>query len=238
MGGDFEEEEVETCDNIDCERRERNPVCGMIQSKTQVYVNACTMRAQSCALTGMLDGIEKVGKPKNGKCKTKTKPKEQFSMFDERFPVFGLNRFGREAEEDIDCTTAGPCDRRAEGMRGRGVCGSDGNTYASVCLMRFISCQHGKRVTLSYNDACDSPCATNPTEVDLQCATNGLTFWNKCAVEEFNYLLGNSQLFVQIAYPGPCMDNRQMANDYVEEQEIAEIEEDQSDPYSFEKCRQ
>ena len=99
FGGDFEEEEVETCDNIDCERRERNPVCGMIQSKTQVYVNACTMRAQSCALTGMLDGIEKVGKPKNGKCKTKTKPKEQFSMFGGRFPVFGRNRFGREAEE-------------------------------------------------------------------------------------------------------------------------------------------
>merc|ERR1711920_1137472 len=166
-------------------------------------------------------------------------------MFGGRFPVFGRNRFGREAEEDIDCTTTGPCDRRAEGMRGRGVCGSDGNTYASVCLMRFISCQHGKRVTLTYNDACDSPCATNPTEVDLQCATNGLTYWNKCAVEEFNYLLGNSQLFVQIAYPGPCMDNRQMANDYVEEYEIAEeeeeeeeIEEDPSDPYSFEKCRQ
>ena len=101
-------------------------------------------------------------------------------------------------------------------MRGRGICGSDGNTYASSCLMNFINCQQGKRVTLAYNDACDSPCAENPTVVDLQCATNGLTYWNKCAVEEFNYLLGNTQLFVQIAYPGPCMDNRQMSNDFVE----------------------
>ena len=102
FGGDFveNEEEVETCDNIDCAREEHNPVCGMKQSKTQVYVNACTMRAQSCVLTGMLNGIEKVGKPKNGKCKTKSVNKHQpFSMFGGRFPVFGRNRFGREAEE-------------------------------------------------------------------------------------------------------------------------------------------
>merc|ERR1712156_1106019 len=79
----------------------------------------------------------------------------------------------------------------------------------------------------------------------LQCATNGLTYWNKCAVEEFNYLLGNTQLFVQIAYPGPCMDNRQMSNVFIEEpeeeeeeEEVEEVEEDPNDPYTAEKCRQ
>ena len=118
--------------------------------------------------------------------------------------------------KDTDCTTVGPCGKRSEGMHGLGVCGSDGNTYGNVCMMRFISCQSGKRVTLAYNDTCDSPCVANPTEVDLQCATNGLTYWNLCAVEEFNNLLGNSPLFVTIAYSGPCMDNRQMANDDVE----------------------
>ena len=99
FGNDFEEDEVEeTCENIDCAFERDVAVCGEYRGTTQVYINACTMRAQSCKLDGTLDGIKKVGKPKGGKCKSK---KPSFQMFGGRFPVFGRGRFGRDTDEEV-----------------------------------------------------------------------------------------------------------------------------------------
>ena len=91
---EFQEEEVETCENLDCEGARNVAVCGNYQGVTQVYVNECTMKSMSCELTGNLNSISKQGKPKRGKCKQK---KPSFQMFGGRFPVFG-GRFGRDAE--------------------------------------------------------------------------------------------------------------------------------------------
>ena len=97
------------------------------------------------------------------------------------------------------------------------MCGSDGVTYGNYCALALAGCESG--VTLAYNDRCDNPCAADPTKVDLQCATNGLTYWNKCAVDEFNFMLGNTNLVVEIAYAGPCMETpplpRWMADDFI-----------------------
>ncbi|KAK2165282.1 hypothetical protein LSH36_52g01014 [Paralvinella palmiformis] len=150
---------------------EYDPVCA---SNHKTYDNECRMMMDACN-----QQIE-LSVEYSGEC-------EEFSgsgeSSDEDVECNETNcRFGGICEFEISGSTKCNCDFNCDAIRDT-VCGSDGNTYGSVCLLREQSCKLQKDIHVVDMDYCgeiiEEPCDGAPVEInpltgeEFVCSKNG-----------------------------------------------------------------
>merc|ERR1739847_21703 len=89
------------------------------------------------------------------------------------------------------------CDRMAAR-----VCGSDGITYSSKCMMKMAACESEKDVSVVHSGPCEPKCPKYCNRMySPVCATNGKTYDNEC---ELRKKACHSDDDIQLAHDGKC----------------------------------
>ena len=94
------------------------------------------------------------------------------------------------------------------------VCGTDGETYGSKCMMEMLSCEAGKNITVAYDGECkpeDTAKSFNlqecprfcPRILDPVCGSDGATYSNECVLRTTACQDANSRDLV-LEHRGQC----------------------------------
>lgn len=184
---------------VDCSKAKSKPVCG---SDGQLYANSCELEKMTCGFP--LTRYEKITKVPLKMCLDKISTCSRMSCPREAVTVCGNDgvtyrnlcelqeatcRAGVQLAHKgpcVDLTKSPKCPKECSDGEGEVVCGSDGNTYQSVCHLNKETC--GQRVQVAHMEACQTTryCNADCTkdETKFLCGSDGSLHRNECEMHK------------------------------------------------------